>query len=117
MDAAGAYLVTDPTEISKLKELIFPMNGPINREIVGRPIQMIADMVKINVPDNYKAILIKNQVTDGSDVLCREILAPFLRYTTYENFEDGIEAAVANLEVQGGAGPQQQYLVYSSGAY
>jgi succinate-semialdehyde dehydrogenase len=104
MDAAGAYLVTDPTEISKLKELIFPMNGPINREIVGRPIQMIADMVKINVPDNYKAILIKNQVTDGSDVLCQEILAPFLRYTTYEKFEDGIEAAVTNLEVQGGAG-------------
>lgn len=104
MDAGGAYLVTDPEEIAKLKELIFPNNGPINRKIVGRPIQMIAAMVDITVPDNYKAILIKNQVTDGSDVLGQEILAPFLRYTTYENFEDAIETAVTNLEVQGGAG-------------
>jgi len=104
MEAAGAYLITDPDEIAKLKELIFPQNGPINRKIVGRPIQMIAGMVGITVPEKYQAILIKNQVTDGSDVLGQEILAPFLRYTTYEKFEDAIETAATNLEVQGGAG-------------
>ncbi len=104
MDTAGAYLISDPGEIAKLKELIFPDGGPINRKIVGRPIQMIAAMVDIAVPDDYKAILIKNQVTDGTDVLGQEILAPFLRYTTYEDFEDAIETAVTNLEVQGGAG-------------
>lgn len=61
-------------------------------------------MVGITVPDNYKAIIMKSQVTDGSDILGDEIMAPVLRYTTYEKFEDAIEAAVANLEVHGGAG-------------
>ena len=104
MDNAGGYLITDPEEIDKLTDLIFPNGGPINRKIVGRPIQEIASMVDIVVPDNYKAILLKNQITDASSVLCEEILAPFLRYTTYEKFEDAVETASTNLEVAGGAG-------------
>lgn len=104
MDAAGAYRITSQEEIDKLRELIFPNHGPINRKVVGRPIQEVAAMVNITVPDNYKAIIMKSQVTDGSDILGDEIMAPVLRYTTYEKFEDAIEAAVANLEVHGGAG-------------
>ena len=104
VDAAGAYLISDTAEIDKLRELIFPNHGPINRKIVGRPIQEIASMVDITVPDNYKAIILKNQVTDASDILCDEILGPVLRYTTYEKFEDAVEAAATNLEVHGGAG-------------
>lgn len=104
MDAAGAYRIADQGEIDQLRELIFPNHGPINRKIVGRPIQEVAGMVGITVPDNYKAIIMKSQVTDGSDILGDEIMAPVLRYTTYEKFEDAIEAAVANLEVHGGAG-------------
>lgn len=104
MDAAGAYLITSAEEIDKLKNLIFPTGKPVvNRKIVGRPAQEIAAQVGIVVPENYKLIMIKNQVTDGSDVLCHEIIAPFIRYTTYENFEEGVETAVTNLEL-GGAG-------------
>lgn len=104
MDAAGAMLVDDPEEVAKLKELIFPGGGILNRAIVGRPIQKIAAMIGLEVPENYKAILLKNQVTDASDRLAEEILANFIRYTTYEKFEDAIETAVTNLEVLGGAG-------------
>lgn len=104
MDAAGACLISDPGEMEKLTELIFPGSGPINRKVVGRPVQEIAAMVGITVPDKYRAIIMKNQVTDASNVLGDEILAPVLRYTTYEKFEDAIETAVANLEVHGGAG-------------
>ena len=104
MDAAGAYLISDPEQIAKLTELIFPNNGPINRKIVGRPIQTIAAMIDLVVPEQYTAIILKNQVTDASNQLGDEILAPVIRYTTYENFEDAIEAAVNNLEIHGGAG-------------
>ncbi len=104
MDAAGAYLITSTEDIDKLRELIFPDHGPINRKIVGRPIQMIAAMVGITVPDNYKAIILKSQVTDASDILGEEIMAPVLRYTTYTKFEDAVDTAVTNLEVHGGAG-------------
>lgn len=104
MDGAGAYLIADPAQVAALTELIFPDGGPLNRKIVGRPIQEIAAMVNITVPDNYRAILMKNQVTDAGSLLCEEILAPFLRYTTYEKFEDAVETASTNLEVAGGAG-------------
>lgn len=104
MDAAGAYHISSKEEIDKLRALIFPNNGPINRKVVGRPIQEVAGMVDIAVPDNYKAIIMKSQVTDGSDILGDEIMAPVLRYTTYEKFEDAVEAAANNLEIHGGAG-------------
>ena len=104
MDSAGAYLVTSTEEIDKLRTLIFPSGNPVvNRKIVGRPAQEIGAMVGITVPDRYKLIMFKNQVTDGSEILCHEIIAPFIRYTTYENFEDAVETAVINLNL-GGAG-------------
>lgn len=104
MDAGGAYLVTDPDEIDRLREMIFPNGGPINRKIVGRPVQESAAMAGVTVPGSYKAILIKTQVYDGSEKLNEEILAPYLRYATYEKFEDAVEAARTNLLVHGGAG-------------
>lgn len=104
MDAAGAYLIESEEDVNKLRELVFPSGKPIvNRKIVGRPAQEVAAQVGITIPENYKLIMIKNQVTDGSDLLCHEIIAPFIRYTTHENFEDAVEAAVTNLEL-GGAG-------------
>lgn len=104
MDAGGAYLITDPEQIAQIKELVFPGNGPLNRKIVGRPIGPTMEMIGITIPDNYVAVLFRNQVTDGSDIIGTEILAPFLRYTTYENFDDAVQTAATNMEVLGGAG-------------
>lgn len=104
MEAGGAYLITSKEDIDKLRDLVFPTGKPVvNRKIVGRPAQEIGAMVGIEVPEKYKLIMFKNQCTDGSEVLCHEIIAPFIRYTTYEKFEDAVDTAVINLEL-GGAG-------------
>lgn len=105
MSANGAFVIEDKGTVDQLRELIFPSNGhagrPINRNIVGRTPQQIGEMLNINVPEDAKVICIKNQAKGTEDVLCKEILCPIIRYTTYTKFEDAVDAAIANLEYEG----------------
>ena len=55
----------------------------------------------LNIPETAKIMLVKNQAWGEAEVLCREILFPIVRYTVYEKFEDAVDRAVANLEVEG----------------
>ena len=58
-------------------------------------------MAGIEVPEDTKILLVKNQAWGTRDVLCREILFPIIRYTTYQKFEDAVDRAIENLEVEG----------------
>lgn len=99
---ANAYVVEDPEIIDQIRKLAFPeVGGPINRKIVGRSPQQIGEMLGIDVPESAIVLCVKNQAKGIEDDLCREILCPILRYTTYETFEEAIETAVANLEREG----------------
>lgn len=102
MQKNGAYLIADDAEVAKLRDVIFPDGMPrINRKVVGKLPAEVGKMAGIDVPEATKVLLVKNQAWGTQDVLCREILFPIIRYTTYEVFEDAIDRAVANLEVEG----------------
>lgn len=101
MKKNGAYIITDEAERAKIRDFAFPGGGPINRQIVGRLPYEIGNMVGIDIPEGTRVILVKNEAWGDQDVLCREIMCPIMRYTTYENFEDAVARAVANLENEG----------------
>ena len=61
----------------------------------------VGEMCGLNIPETAKIMLVKNQAWGEAEVLCREILFPIVRYTVYEKFEDAVDRAVANLEVEG----------------
>lgn len=96
-----AYVVNEE-EKEKLRELAFPGGRTaINRAIVGKLPHEIGKLAGIDVPEDASVILVKNQAWGDQDVLCREILCPIIRYTTYEVFEDAVARAVETLEVEG----------------
>ena len=101
MKASGAYIIEDPKVIDKLREVVFPDGRNINRGIVGRSPQQIGDMIGVDVPAEIKVLCLKNQARGKEDVLCKEILCPIIRYTTYTDFKDGVEVALANLYYEG----------------
>lgn len=102
MQENGAFLLTEKADVDKLRDLVFPDGGTrINRKVVGRLPAQIGAMAGIDIPDSAVIILVKNQAWGEQDVLCREILCPIMRYTTYSRFEDAVDRAVANLEVEG----------------
>ncbi|WP_312812828.1 aldehyde dehydrogenase family protein [Sedimentibacter sp.] len=107
----GAYMVTDPTDIQKLREAIFKkgFDGPINVDIVGHPAAEVAKYANVSVPEGTKLLITKLDKFGKDEVLCREIMCPFVRYFVYENFEDAINIAKTNLLMEGAG--------HSSGIY
>jgi succinate-semialdehyde dehydrogenase len=107
----GAYLITDPTDIQKLRDSIFQkgFDGPINLNIVGHPASEVAKYANIDVPEGTKLLMVKLDKFGHDEVLCREIMCPVIRCFEYDDFEDAIKIAKTNLLMEGAG--------HSSGIY
>ena len=102
MQEHGAFLIDKDEDIAALRALVFPDGGTkLNRAVVGKFPYQVGEMCGLNIPETAKIMLVKNQAWGEAEVLCREILFPIVRYTVYEKFEDAVDRAVANLEVEG----------------
>lgn len=97
---AGGYVITEEEDIAKLREKIFP-TPMINREVVGKSAFQIAKLCGLEVPEGAKVLVVKNQARGAEDPLCKEILCPVIRYTTYTEFEDAAQIAISNLNCEG----------------
>ena len=98
--AAGGYVITDTAVIDKIRDVIFP-TPQINRAVVGRSAQQLGKLFDLDIPEDVKVIVLKNQARGTEDRLCKEILCPIIRYTTYTEFEDAVDIAISNLECEG----------------
>ena len=70
-------------------------------------------MLGLDIPDTCRTLLAKYEGVAEEDVLAKEILFPLMRYKTYEKFEDAVDQAVANLEMEG-AGHNSAIWTYDS---
>lgn len=102
MTEKGAFVIGDKENVDKLRQLIFPSeNGMINRAVVGRTPKQLGEAIGLEIPEQTPVVCLKNQAKGNEDVLCKEILCPVIRYTTYREFDEAVEIAVANLEKEG----------------
>lgn len=101
LTAGGAYIIEDPEVVDRIRKTVFPTPA-INRAVVGKPAAQLAKIFGIEIPEGTKALCMKVDGVGAEDPLCKEILCPILRYTTYTGgFEKAVEIAVANLENEG----------------
>lgn len=98
--ANGAYIVRDPDEKQRLREALFEDEKP-NRHSIGQSPQKIADLAGICLPEGTRVIVVEGEGTAETDVLGKEKMAPVLSAYFYENFQDAVEIARRNLEVEG----------------
>lgn len=98
--ASGAYIVKDADEKQKIRKALFE-DGKPNRHSIGQSTQKIADLAGISLPEGTRVIVVVGDGTAEVDVLGKEKMAPVLSAYSYENFQDAVEIARRNLEVEG----------------
>jgi succinate-semialdehyde dehydrogenase len=99
--AKGGYVLDDPAVIDRIRPIIFPENGPINRAVVGKTPHEVGKVLGVNIPEETKILLFELKKYGKDEPLCREIMFPVLRFFTYDKFEDACEMGRANLLIEG----------------
>ena len=101
VEKGGAYIIDDPEVRAKLSAYVFPDGKNINRDVVGKTPQVVGKAIGIEVPEDRQVLLTKVVGQAQDDVLCKECLFPLMRYRTYETFEEAVDAACANMYMEG----------------
>lgn len=96
----GAYVVRSEEEKQKLRNALFEEGKP-NRHSVGQSPQKIADLAGIRLPEHTRVIVVPADGTAETDVLGKEKMAPVLSAYAVDRFEEAVEIAKRNLEVEG----------------
>jgi succinate-semialdehyde dehydrogenase len=100
MKTNGAFYAEDEETVSKFRDAIFK-NGMINGDVVGQSVQFIANLAGIEVPEATKVILLKPTGVGKADLLCKEKMCPAMIMLPYNTFEEAVEIAQTNLELEG----------------
>ena len=96
----GAVYVTDPAQKQALRDTIFP-GGVMNKDLVGVSAIKGAEAAGIKVPADTRVILIEADGYGKADILSKEKMCPVISTYRYDAFEEAVEIAQANLEVDG----------------
>jgi len=96
----GAYYIDDPDLVKSIGEKLFP-GGVIAKEAVGQPIERIAEIAGISIPEGTKLIIVKPEVYGKSCIWSKEKMFSVMSAYVYENWNEAVEIAIANLETEG----------------
>lgn len=95
----GAYFLT-PEERERMKNVIF-INGHLNGEIVGQPVQKLAALADITIPEETRVIIGEGINVDENDPFSHEKLSPILAMYRATNFEDAVAKADTLVQLGG----------------
>lgn len=95
----GAYFVPE-TDREKLINTLF-INGSINRDIVGQNVFVIAEKAGISIPETTRVIIIEAKGAGKEDIVSKEKMCPVLAAFPYDFFEEAIQIAKTNLNLEG----------------
>lgn len=98
---AGAYIIDSEDEKEALRRAMFPDGKTINRDIVGKPAEFVAQIAGIKVPEGTRVIVVELQETGAKELLSKEKMCPVLALYKYQSFEEGVEIACQNLANEG----------------
>ena len=96
----GAFYSDDEKIIEKFEKAIFDL-GKIRRDVVGQSVKYIAKSAGVDIPEDTKVIILKARGVGKNDVLCKEKMCPVMVAFEYDKFEEAVEIAKTNLEVEG----------------
>lgn len=96
----GCCVVRDRQQREKLVAALFP-DGVMNKHLVGQSTAAIARAAGLSIPENTKAILVEADGYGKDYLLSKEKMCPVMSVYRYDTFEQAVDIAQANLEVEG----------------
>lgn len=96
----GAYYTDDKAEMDALRDVLFT-EGHMNKDVVGQPIEKIAKMAGIELPEGTKVIIVKPDMYGEGELYSKEKMCCVMSAYEYETWEQAVEIAHSNLNVEG----------------
>jgi succinate-semialdehyde dehydrogenase len=100
VDTGKVWFTDDEAEVQKLRETVF-VDGHLNKDVVGRSPRVVGEMAGVDVPEDVRIILLPAKGAGEKDILAKEKLCPVVAILPYEDFDEAVEKAKANLIVEG----------------
>ncbi|MFB2838388.1 bifunctional acetaldehyde-CoA/alcohol dehydrogenase [Floridanema evergladense] len=97
----GAYFL-NPEEREKFAKLII-VNGRLNAEIVGQPVQKLGELAGVDIPEDTRVIIGEVEKIGKDEPFAFEKLSPILAMYRATDFEDAVDKA-EQLVLFGGRG-------------
>ncbi|MDL2331042.1 aldehyde dehydrogenase family protein [Odoribacter sp. OttesenSCG-928-A06] len=95
----GAYIVPD-SDRDKVVNAIFE-DGHIAKDVVGQSVQFIAKKAGLNVPVEARVLVVESRGFGSADMISKEKMCPVLAAFPYGYFDEAIEIAKTNLNLEG----------------
>ncbi len=100
LESNGAYIVKGEEEKESLRNALFCQGKP-NHHSIGQSPQKIGVLAGISLPEGTRVLVAEADGTAETDVLGKEKMAPVLALYSYEQFDEAVEIAKQNLEIEG----------------
>ena len=100
LEKQGVYYIEDEENLDKVRKALF-QDGRIQADIIGKSAYEIAKKANIEIPEDTSALALYTKSRGDADVLCGEKLCPVLILTPFDDYEDAVAIAKANLLYQG----------------
>lgn len=99
--ANGAYYISKDIDKTKLRNTLFDDKGVFSRHAVGQSITDVAKLADVQINPDTSVILVEVTGKGKEDILCQEKMCSVIGIKKYKTFEEAVEIAQANLEVEG----------------
>ncbi len=96
----GAVYYDDKATVDKFRDVIFP-GGEMNKDLVGQSVKKVADAAGVTIPEGTKLIILAPAEYGDKDYFSKEKMCPVMTAYKYDNWEEAVAIAKANLEYFG----------------
>lgn len=96
----GCVRIQRPEDIEKVEKALFP-NHVISREAVGQTAVKCMKLAGVEVPDQTKMVIVELDRAGKGHDLNKEKMMPVVCAYPYDSWEDALEMAKANLDLEG----------------
>ena len=101
LEANGAYYIEDQAEVDKIRDSAFP-DGVFNKKWTGTSIAQIVELAGLKpVPEETRVLVCATRGCGQEEVLAKEKLFPVLSLFLYDEWEQCMAIAQANLSREG----------------
>ncbi|MDD5014872.1 MAG: aldehyde dehydrogenase family protein [Atribacterota bacterium] len=100
LKSEGGYLCNS-VDREKLKRYMWPDGKNLNRNVVGKPAQYIAEQAEINIPQHTKLLMVLGEKPSPEDQFSGEKLSPVLTVWKWSDFSEMIGRTKQMLKFSG----------------
>lgn len=100
LKAQGAYFLNQE-EADQLSKFILRPNGTMNPQIVGKPVNVVADLAQINIPEGTTVLVAPEKNVGAQYPYSREKLGPILAFYTVKDWKQACELCFDILNNEG----------------